>query len=96
MHTDHDVFIHRTVLVSIENVLQYFFKPQCNIQLPPQERTKPRPEFVHFSGRDVIGLAETGSGKTGAFGLPILQVYNFPAYHAHKQTCRPTSIETDA
>lgn len=27
---------------------------------------------VALSGRDVIGLAETGSGKTGAFALPIL------------------------
>ena len=26
-----------------------------------------------LSGRDIIGLAETGSGKTGAFGLPVLQ-----------------------
>lgn len=26
-----------------------------------------------LQGRDVIGLAETGSGKTGAFGLPMLQ-----------------------
>ena len=28
---------------------------------------------VAFKGRDIIGLAETGSGKTGAFALPILQ-----------------------
>ncbi|KAE9418816.1 hypothetical protein Angca_008950, partial [Angiostrongylus cantonensis] len=26
-----------------------------------------------LSGKDIIGLAETGSGKTGAFALPILQ-----------------------
>ncbi|XP_069694980.1 ATP-dependent RNA helicase DDX47 [Periplaneta americana] len=28
---------------------------------------------VALQGKDVIGLAETGSGKTGAFALPILQ-----------------------
>ncbi|CAF1282057.1 unnamed protein product, partial [Adineta ricciae] len=28
---------------------------------------------VAFQNKDIIGLAETGSGKTGAFGLPILQ-----------------------
>lgn len=28
---------------------------------------------VALRGHDVIGLAETGSGKTGAFALPILQ-----------------------
>lgn len=26
-----------------------------------------------LQGKDVIGLAETGSGKTGAFAIPILQ-----------------------
>ena len=26
-----------------------------------------------LDGKDIIGLAETGSGKTGAFALPILQ-----------------------
>ncbi|KAJ3335561.1 ribosomal RNA processing protein [Gonapodya sp. JEL0774] len=28
---------------------------------------------VAFEGRDIIGLAQTGSGKTAAFGIPILQ-----------------------
>ncbi|RYY32921.1 DEAD/DEAH box helicase, partial [archaeon] len=28
---------------------------------------------IALTGRDVIGLAETGSGKTGAFAIPILQ-----------------------
>ena len=36
---------------------------------PVQEQAIP---FV-LKGRDVIGLAQTGTGKTGAFTLPILE-----------------------
>lgn len=31
---------------------------------------------VALSGRDLLGCAETGSGKTAAFALPMIQVYN--------------------
>ena len=36
---------------------------------PIQARTLP----AALAGRDVLGLAQTGTGKTAAFALPILQ-----------------------
>ncbi|MFZ5775929.1 MAG: DEAD/DEAH box helicase [Thermodesulfobacteriota bacterium] len=36
---------------------------------PIQEQTIP----MTLAGRDVLGLAQTGTGKTAAFGLPLLQ-----------------------
>jgi ATP-dependent RNA helicase DDX47/RRP3 len=38
---------------------------------PSQIQEQAIPECI--AGRDVVGLAETGSGKTGAFAIPILQ-----------------------
>jgi ATP-dependent RNA helicase RhlE len=36
---------------------------------PIQEKTIP----LILSGRDILGIAQTGTGKTAAFGLPLLQ-----------------------
>ncbi|PIO60293.1 hypothetical protein TELCIR_18213, partial [Teladorsagia circumcincta] len=40
-------------------------------KVPTKIQVAALPHALH--GRDVIGLAETGSGKTAAFALPILQ-----------------------
>uniref|UniRef100_UPI00398E6072 probable ATP-dependent RNA helicase DDX47 n=1 Tax=Pristiophorus japonicus TaxID=55135 RepID=UPI00398E6072 len=44
---------------------------QLGWKSPTKIQTEALP--VALQGRDIIGLAETGSGKTGAFALPILQ-----------------------
>ena len=44
---------------------------------PIQEKTIP----LLLSGKDVIGIAQTGTGKTAAFGVPILQKLNEKKYN---------------
>ena len=43
-----------------------------------------------LSGRDVIGLAQTGSGKTAAFALPILQQLSTDPYGVFAVCLTPT------
>ncbi len=43
---------------------------------------------VAMSGRDVVGIAQTGTGKTAAFALPILHRLSVAARPAQRKTCR--------
>ena len=47
---------------------------------PIQERSFP----VIMSGRDVMGIAQTGTGKTYAYLLPILKQWKFTPTHTPK------------
>jgi ATP-dependent RNA helicase DeaD len=54
---------------------------------PIQEQTIP--VFLETE-RDILGLAQTGTGKTAAFGLPILQLINPAARHIQSLVICPT------
>ncbi len=43
-----------------------------------------------LAGRDVLGQAQTGTGKTAAFALPILQNLDLNAYHVQTLVVAPT------
>lgn len=53
---------------------------------PIQERTIP----LLLEGRDVIGQARTGTGKTASFGLPIIERYNPDERHVQALILAPT------
>lgn len=53
--------LHPTLLSSIASLKWEFASRIQSSSIPPA-----------LQGRDVIGLAETGSGKTGAFAIPVL------------------------
>ncbi len=47
-----------------------------NIQKPTEIQQKAIPFLLSADGKDFIGQAQTGTGKTAAYGLPILQQVN--------------------
>lgn len=59
---------------------------------------KPTPVQAHcipqiLAGRDVLGLAQTGSGKTAAFALPILHSLSLDPYGIFALVITPTRFD---
>ncbi len=63
-------------------------QPTSNPHLPVQVQQGCIPAVLE--GKDVIGLAQTGSGKTAAFALPILQRLAQDPYGVFALTLTPT------
>ena len=62
MNTFQDSGLNENIIKAIDEL--GFEKPT-----PIQEKTLP---FLLSSDRDVVALAQTGTGKTAAFGLPMI------------------------
>src|SRR5688572_11876732 len=54
---------------------------------PVQERTIP---VLLKADRDVVALAQTGTGKTAAFGLPLIELCNANEHHTQALVLAPT------
>ena len=54
---------------------------------PVQEAVIP---YLLGTGNDVIALAQTGTGKTAAYGLPVLQKVNPAEHHTQAVVLSPT------
>ena len=66
-----------------ENVLQALDAMNFSECTPVQEHTIP----VILEGRDLIGVAQTGTGKTAAYLLPVLNQLNKGTYPADAINC---------
>jgi len=61
----------------------------CNYETPTPIQEKAIPAILN--GRDILGLAQTGTGKTAAFVLPILQrLFNGPRGRVRSLIVAPT------
>lgn len=65
------------------------FPPQLNSALEKMNITTPTPIQIKtykpiLSGRDIMGIAQTGTGKTLAYLLPLVKEYKFSKSHMPK------------
>ncbi len=65
----------------IEPILKALTNKEYEMPTPIQEQAIP----VALNGRDVLGIAQTGTGKTAAFAIPIIQKLNQPEPKGQKR-----------
>ena len=64
-----------------EPILRALTNKEYETPTPIQEQAIP----VAFSGRDLLGIAQTGTGKTAAFAIPVIQKLNIPQPKGQKR-----------
>lgn len=80
MTTFNDLGLHPSVLSAIS---------ELGFENPTPIQEKSIPVFLQ-NDKDILGLAQTGTGKTAAFGLPLLQLIDFSAKHTQALIICPT------
>ncbi|HTT48793.1 MAG TPA: DEAD/DEAH box helicase, partial [Pseudolabrys sp.] len=68
----------------VEPILRALAEEKYVTPTPIQAQTVP----LALQNRDVIGIAQTGTGKTAAFALPILQHLHNKRMRPDKKACR--------
>ena len=70
-----------------EKILSAIKKRGFETPTPIQEKVIPQ---LLSSEKDIIGLAQTGTGKTAAFGLPIIERIDAKSQHTQAIVLSPT------
>jgi len=63
--------------------------PELGIETPSEIQEKAIPQLL-ASRTDFIGLAQTGTGKTAAFGLPLIEAIDIESNHTQALVLAPT------